>query len=419
MNSEPLLYVADLKIMKQIMISDFEHFTDFGFFSKYINDLPCNDLGMFSAKGETWKQYRASVTPAFRLKNMKLVSAHLNKNALRIVDIIFGLEKSGAVADFSELTGQYTMDCIGSLVFSMDLDPSVPSNAEFVKMGKGLLEEWRFMLAILAPWLMGKLNISFWGTKSVNFFVKLTKQVMQERSKMTNPPNDILGIMLADRDEKKKQGQVATMTDDMIAQTGMQFFLDGYHTVNSVLKFCFFFLAINQDVQEKALQEVEEFSEKHGNQVNSENIDELKYLDQILKETARFVNLVSSTFRTVTKPWKVPGTEAVLPVGMRVMLPIVGPQMDSEFFPNPEKFDPDRFAPGNKIDPMAFKPWGAGLRQCIGIQITQMESRVFLYQVLKNFKLEPGPETREKLVWSKQELVSVEGGIKLKITSRN
>ena len=88
-------------------------------------------------------------------------------------------------------------------------------------------------------------------------------------------------------------------------------------------------------------------------------------------------------------------------------------------FPDPETFDPERFAPGTKVDPMAYKPWGAGPRQCIGIQITRMEARVMLYQVIKNFKLEPGPDTKPKLVWSTDQILGNEGGIKLKITSRN
>ena len=417
--TEAILIVTDLELTKQIMVTDFDHFTDVGIFPSVINDLTVNDIGLINAKGDSWRKYKASLTPAFRLKNMKSLSAHLNKNALKVVEIVTESEKSGALVDFKELTGKYTMDCIASSVFSISLDPTIAGNDEFVNMGKGLMEDWRFIMSNMAPSLMALLNISVFGKKSYNFFVKLTEKLIKDRSTMANPPNDILGIMLQGREERRKEGKTETMTDSMIANSGMQFFLDGYHTVNSTLQHCFYFLAVNPDVQDKAMQEVDDFADKYGSHVDKDNVDDLQYLDQILNETARFANLATHTTRIVTKPWKVPGTETILPVGMRVYIPISGPHMDPEYFPDPEKFDPDRFAPGIKQVPFAYKPWGAGPRACIGVQITRMESRVLLYQVLRKFKLEPGPETKPNIVWRKDDMVEIEGGVKLKIVARD
>ena len=67
----------------------------------------------------------------------------------------------------------------------------------------------------------------------------------------------------------------------MVAHTVMQFFMDGHTTVASFLKFTFYFLSLNQEIQDIALQEVDDFAHAHGDDINRDNVDELKYLEQV------------------------------------------------------------------------------------------------------------------------------------------
>ena len=170
------------------------------------------------------------------------------------------------------------------------------------------------------PELAAKLGVSILNPKSVAFFKKLTKQTILERAQQANPPHDILGIMLNSR-EKELDGEELsghTITDDHIAETCMQFFLDGHITVALVMKMCCYFLSHNPEVQERAIQEIDEFYAEHG-EVNKENDSELKFLEQVQEETLRLSNFAVAA-RTVTKHWKIPGMSgAVLPVGTRVM----------------------------------------------------------------------------------------------------
>jgi cytochrome P450 len=63
---------------------------------------------------------------------------------------------------------------------------------------------------------------------------------------------------------------------------------------------------------------------------------------------------------------------------------------DEEYWPEPEKFDPDRFAPENKdrIVPCSFIPFGQGPRNCIGMRLANMEAKMGVARVVQRFVIE-------------------------------
>ncbi|CAD7079577.1 unnamed protein product [Hermetia illucens] len=70
-------------------------------------------------------------------------------------------------------------------------------------------------------------------------------------------------------------------------------------------------------------------------------------------------------------------------------------QHDERYYPNPEKFDPDRFRPEvwRARHPMTFLSFGDGPRNCIGMRFGRMQSKVGFAMLVKNYRFEPSEKT--------------------------
>lgn len=87
--------------------------------------------------------------------------------------------------------------------------------------------------------------------------------------------------------------------------------------------------------------------------------------------------------------YKVEGTDVVIEKGTQVFIPTLGYHNDENIFPDPEKFDPDRFSPENSRGrhPYAFLPFGEGPRNCIGMRFALVQVKVGLASLLSKFSV--------------------------------
>ncbi|KAK8742180.1 hypothetical protein OTU49_002159 [Cherax quadricarinatus] len=82
----------------------------------------------------------------------------------------------------------------------------------------------------------------------------------------------------------------------------------------------------------------------------------------------------------------------MVPKDMTIVVPIWQLHRDPEQWPQPDKFDPDRFSSDAKATetrhPMSYIPFGAGPRNCPGMRFAQLEAKLALARIVKNYRLE-------------------------------
>lgn len=102
----------------------------------------------------------------------------------------------------------------------------------------------------------------------------------------------------------------------------------------------------------------------------------------------------------------------VLEADTEVWLPIYGLHRDPKYFPNPDKFDPERFSEENisLITPYTYIPFGAGPRLCIGNRFALIEIKLLFFSLLSNFEIVPTQKTPIPLVFKKDFQLGVESG---------
>lgn len=118
-----------------------------------------------------------------------------------------------------------------------------------------------------------------------------------------------------------------------------------------------------------------------------------------VSETLRKYPVVPSLMRTVTKDYKVPNTEIVLPKGLLNIIPVLAIHRDPKYYPDPERFDPSRFEAHEvtKRPTCAYMPFGEGPRVCPGLRFGMMQAKVGLVALLTHFKFSPTERTIEPL----------------------
>jgi len=169
-------------------------------------------------------------------------------------------------------------------------------------------------------------------------------------------------------------------------------------------------LAINQDIQRKVQEECDRVLRESNGKVTYEAIQSMEYTDKVIHgtisnpqirgyynkvftnhmepiffaETLRFYPPVGVLTRAPLRDCKLPTTDVVLKKGTTVIIPVLALHMDPQYFPDPEKFDPERFSEEQKASrpPYTYMPFGEGPRICIGEFFIGMLIRVKLLQRL-------------------------------------
>lgn len=136
-------------------------------------------------------------------------------------------------------------------------------------------------------------------------------------------------------------------------------------------------------------------------------------------EALRKYPTLTNINRVAENDYKVEGTNLTIKKGQMVIIPASAIHHDPEYYPDPKKFDPERFSPEEtrKRNPYAFLGFGQGPRFCIGMRFGLLQSTVGLVNLLLNFKFERCPKSVVPIQFMKDTFVlAAEGGVFLKIT---
>ncbi|XP_020296486.1 probable cytochrome P450 6a13 [Pseudomyrmex gracilis] len=177
--------------------------------------------------------------------------------------------------------------------------------------------------------------------------------------------------------------------------------------------YCLYELAINQDVQNKLRQEIDEVLKKHG-KVTYNAVNDMTYLHKVVSETLRKYPPLPMLNCIYTKALDLPTTNIHIPEGTSVTISVLGIQRDPAIYPDPDKFDPERFDADQIAarHPYAYLPFGEGPRVCIGTRFGYMQTKVGIFNILAKFKVTLHPQTPVPLIIDEAPVIlSPKGGV--------
>ncbi|CAB3365185.1 Hypothetical predicted protein [Cloeon dipterum] len=446
MGTLPSLMVFDLALIKHIMVKDFSHFTDRVFRWSEEGD-PLNALNLFMIRGQRWRELRTKLAPTFTSGKIKGMFPLIVESTELFDEHLQTLATSGEAFESKDLLGCLFTDVIGSCIFGIKCNTIKEPNNQFRVMGKRLLEirPWQAVKAILVFYfndLAQKLKLGVTDKEVTEFFKKLTKDMMDQRIEKNIVRKDFIQLLMElkvkgnitvdDGDDEDRQilpelnttessSNNIKFDDTILAAQATVFFLAGFETSSTVISFALLELAANPNVQRKAHFEIDEQLVKCNGKVTYESLKEMKYLDLILQETMRKYPPVAVHFRECTKAYTIPGTNIFLKEGSIIAIPNHAMQNDPKFFPNPDRFDPERFSDDDALHKYQyiFSPFGEGPRQCIGNRFAMIQSKLALLTFLRKYKMSFTEKTVFPVKLSPLYFITTaKGGIWLKMEQR-
>lgn len=124
-------------------------------------------------------------------------------------------------------------------------------------------------------------------------------------------------------------------------------------------------------------------------------------------ETLRKYPPVPVLNRKCSHEYKIPGMDKVIEEGIQTFIPVYGLHHDPQFYPEPEKFIPERFNEENKTTARPYYPFGDGPRNCIGLRLGLVQTKLNIASMLRNYRYELAEaEKNRKMTYSKKTILT-------------
>ncbi|CAN8008001.1 unnamed protein product, partial [Ixodes pacificus] len=421
----PILVVRDLEFLKHVFVKNFSNFTDRGLTMVKDQTHPFIGRGVAHAKGSHWKNIRSCISSGFTILKIKQMMGHITEVGDVFVKVLDKNVDKGKEVCMLETMQGLAMDYIGRAAFGINTTFQDDLKNPFLITAQRTLKEvmtgpfhvlahcTTSLSAVAAPILW--LNEVF-GSFSFIRFTQETSKVIELRKK--NPElrrNDILQNLIDAEYEEPTDAQASssnkttkgttkdvsktrTLTSEEVVMNTTMLFVAGFETTATALSYLTFALGKYPNVQDKVRQEVQEALEGSGSLDYETVTQRLKYVGQVVNETMRlWPPVLTFTTRQAKDDFEYKNTK--YKAGTSIMSPTLQIQRDERFFPDPTKFDPDRFSEENEasIPKIAFQPFGVGPRNCLGNRLALVELVHTIARMTQHFRWELGESQKAKM----------------------
>ncbi|XP_055442942.1 cytochrome P450 4A24-like isoform X1 [Bubalus kerabau] len=328
---------------------------------------PWIGTGLLLLEGQTWYQHRRMLTPAFHYDILKPYVGIMAESVRVMLDKWEELVSQDShleiFGDVSLMTLDTIMKCAFSQLGSVQMDRLTPEGR----------------------WNHQACQLTHQHTDAV---IKERKAHLQKEGELEKVRSrrhlDFLDILLFARMENG-----SSLSDEDLRAEVDTFMFEGHDTTASGISWILYALASHPEHQQRCREEIQSLL-GDGASITWDHLDQMPYTTMCIKEAMRLYPPVPVTGRELSKPITFPDGRS-LPAGILVSLSIYGLHHNPKVWPNPEVFEPTRFAPGSTRHSHAFLPFSGGSRNCIGKQFAMNELKVAVALTLLRFELSPDP----------------------------
>ncbi len=290
----------------------------------------------------------------------------------------------GQVTWYPELRN-YTLDIACKLLVGLDHGSATSLGHTFETLCQGL-----FSIPVALPWTrFGK------AQRARRRLLTEIEQIIQHRQQQPDPGQDALGLLIQAEDETGDRLTVDELKDQILL-----LLFAGHETLTSAIASFCQQVALHPEVRSQLQAEQAQFLHQP---LTLDTLKQMTDLEQVLQEVLRLVPPVGAGFRRVIQDCEWAGYH--LPTGWQILYQIGATHHNPNAYPNPNSFDPGRFAPqasNADIDGLTnrynYLPFGKGIRECLGKEFARLEMKLFAIHLLRHYHWNLLPDQNLSLV---------------------
>ena len=382
----PTYMVTDPEEIERVLVSEADQYHKL-VFGDAIDDLLGD--GLLLSDGTQWRDQRTLANPAFTARRIQSIADTMSRIAEEhIADWSDGDELPMDI-ELAKLTVKIIVAAMFGVEADDDTVETVQQNLE--PLGRRFEPDPRRVL--VPEWAPTRENREF--ADAVSTLEGVIDDLLEQRegtaergpttvSERGDEPMDLTSILLRARDRGEQSEK--QLRDEL-----MTMLLAGHDTTALALSYTLYLLSEHPEARNRHLTEVDEVvGEERATASHARN---LEYTDRVLRESMRLYPPVYAVFREPQVDVKLGGYR--VPADSAVMLPQWVVHRSERYWEAPDQFDPSRWTPERRQGRprFAYFPFGGGPRICIGKQFAELEAKLVLAALGKQFSMEyVGPE---------------------------
>lgn len=331
--------------------------------------------GLLLSEGEVWEHQRDLANRSFSMGRLSELAGRITGHA----DDHVADWADGDVVDVEREMTRITLDVILDLMLGVELPAERIRDVEQQLRPLGERFEPNPLRLATPAWMPMP------GDRAVDEAIEGLRSVVddiveqREASGTAEDRADLLSTLLRARE----RGEQPT---ERLRDEVMTTLLAGHDTTALALTYTWFLLSENPAAADRVQGEVDDVLD--GDDAGFEHVRELEYTEWVIQEAMRLYPPVFQLFRETTAEVELSGYP--VPAGSIVMLPQWAVHRSERFYDEPERFDPERWAPDRAPGRprFAYFPFGAGPRICIGKHLAMLEAQLVVARIASEYELD-------------------------------
>ncbi len=336
--------------------------------------------GLPTSSGDEWRLHRRMMQPQFHRQRLSAL-ATLVIDALEESLAWDDVGPTWQTLDVGSRMPHLTMNVVSATVLGSHASRA---RAQVVAQELTFMTEQMFRTMIthrLPRWLPLPGRDRF--ARAQGTMRREVQSIIDERRIRADEGDDLLGLLIAASDDETG----TTMSDEQLVDETTSLLVAGYDTTANGLQWCLHLLAEHPEQLARLREECD--AVLRGRSPRPEDLRRLSYARWVMQEALRLCPPVWWLPRMAAEDDEIGGH--AIPKGTIVAPVMYTLHRHPDFWPDPERFDPERFSPERSAGrhPLAWAPFGAGPRKCIGQELSLMEATLALAMITQRFELAP------------------------------